>query len=123
MATMPEYAYVFPARLARVVDGDTIDCTISVGFHAYRVERLRLLGVNAPEPHGATKAAGDAATAFVAAWLALAVGDWPLLVETHKSDVFGRYLALCFRVIDGSCLNDDLLASGHAVVFRLADAP
>lgn len=112
---MPQHAWVFPAKLERVIDGDTIDCIISVGFHSYRVERLRLLGINTPEPRGATKPAGDAATDFVRQWMPY--GDWPLLVETHKSDVFGRYLALCFRIIDGACLNDDLLTSGHAVPF------
>jgi micrococcal nuclease len=117
MSEMPTHNWVFPAQLVRVVDGDTVDVSISQGMHAYRTERLRLLGVNAPEARGATKAAGDAATAFVVDWMGVAVGEWPLRIETHKSDVFGRYLALCFRVIDGRCLNEDLLSSGNAVVF------
>jgi endonuclease YncB( thermonuclease family) len=117
MNTMPEHAWVFPAKLERVIDGDTIICTLDIGFSTYRVDHLRLLGVNAPEARGATKVAGDAATAFVREWLALAVGDWPLLVETHKSDVFGRYLALAYRVIGRACLNDDLITAGHAVPF------
>ena len=119
MREMPQHAWVFPATLVRVVDADTIDCLIDVAMHGRRIERLRLLGVNAPETRGATKAAGDAATGYVVWWLSQAGGDWPLRIETHKSDVFGRYLALVWRVYDGRCLNDDLVSSGHAVPFMV----
>lgn len=112
---MPTHSWVFPARLVRVIDADTLITQIDCGFQTYRVDRLRLLGLNAPEVHGVTREFGLAATAYVAAWLSLATGDWPLVVETHKSDVFGRYLALVYRLIDAACLNTDLLTSGHAV--------
>jgi micrococcal nuclease len=116
---MPLHSWVFPARLVKVVDGDTVDVLIDQGMHAHRIERLRLLSVNAPETHIPTKVAGDAATAFVVGWMGMAVGEWPLVVETHKSDVFGRYLALVFRITDGACLNDDLIASGNAAPFMV----
>lgn len=116
---MPEHAWVYQARIIRVVDGDTCDVVIDAGFRATRTERLRLLGVNTPEVRGATKLAGDAATAFVKQWWSDAAGgDWPLLVQTEKSDVFGRYLALVWRRTDGACLNDALLTAGMAVPFR-----
>lgn len=117
MVVMPTHNWVFPARLMRVIDADTLDVSISQGMHTYRVDRLRLLGLNAPEVRGVTRVAGLAATAYVVDWMAVAVGEWPLRTETHKSDVFGRYLAVVWRVIDGACLNDDLLESGHAVPF------
>ena len=119
MSTMPTQLYAYRARPIRVVDGDTIDVTLSLGLHDYRDERLRLLGVNCPEVHGASKVAGDAATAFTRAWLAMATGDWPLVLVTAKSDEFGRYLATVWRTADGACLNDDLLAAGHAVPFMV----
>ena len=51
-------------------------------------------------------------------WLSWVEGmEWPLTVQTAKSDAFGRYLARIWRTTDGRCLNDDLLAAGHAVVF------
>jgi micrococcal nuclease len=113
--------WVYRARIARAVDGDTIDVVIDAGFRSTRTERLRLSGVNCPEVHGATKAAGDAATAFTQAWLRVGIGldAWPLIVRTEKSDVFGRYLARVWRVSDGAELNADLLASGHAVPFMV----
>jgi micrococcal nuclease len=113
---MPEHTWVFRARLIRIVDGDTQDFSIDCAFHTYHLERVRLLGVDTPETHGETKAAGDAATEWVRGWYAQAVGEWPLVIETYKADSFGRYLGLVWRVVDGQCLNDDLLVSGHAVV-------
>jgi micrococcal nuclease len=119
MPEMPVSLWTYRAKLVRVIDGDTIDLQIDQGFRSYRMERARLLGLNCPEVHGATRAAGDAATAFVIGWLRVgsALDPWPLILQTEKSDVFGRYLATVFRVIDGACLNDDLLASGHAVPY------
>jgi endonuclease YncB( thermonuclease family) len=117
--SMPEQLWVYRARLVRVVDGDTLDATIDAGFHAYRTERLRLLGVDTPEVFGPkAEPAGAEATIYAKAWFADAgPGDWPLIVRTEKSDVFGRFLAVVWRASDGACLNDDLLASGHAEVY------
>ena len=117
MPEMPQHSWVFPARLVRIIDGDTVVTECDCGFSTYRIDHLRLLGVNTPERHGPSKAAGDAATAYVIEWMRAAVGEWPLIVETHKSDDFGRYLALVWRLADQRQLNDDLLTSGHAVVY------
>ena len=121
-SAMPTTLYVYRARLERVVDGDPIDVTISLGLHDYRLERLRLLGVNAPEVHGPSRPAGLAATEFTADWLTVAVppddpDGWPLVIRTTKSDAFGRFLCSVWRTVDGRNLNADLLASGNAVPF------
>jgi micrococcal nuclease len=116
---MPAHNWVFPARLIKIVDADTQDYLIDQAMHSQRIERVRLLGVNAPEVRGVSKVAGDAATEYVRQWMnaADATVGWSLIVQTHKSDDFGRYLALVFRLSDSACLNDNLLTSGHAVVY------
>lgn len=63
--------------------------------------------------HGTTAPAGQAAKDYVTAWLAGA----DIVLQTYKSDAFGRFLATLWRTADGACLNDDLLSSGNAVVF------
>lgn len=118
---IPAQRWIFPARYVATVDGDTIDVIIDQGMHSQRVERLRLLNVNAPEMKGATLPLGREAKAYTLDWLEDAWADalreeYPLVVETHKSDAFGRYLAMVWRKSDGACLNDDLLSSGHARV-------
>ena len=42
--------YEYPATINRVVDGDTIDVDIDLGFSIIlKKQRVRLLGINAPE--------------------------------------------------------------------------
>jgi micrococcal nuclease len=118
---MPSQLWVFRAYSVRVIDGDTVDVRLDAGFRNFRDERLRLLGINAPEKKGATMTAARAAQAFAVSWLDAAqaadlIDEWPLIVETHESDVFGRFLAVVWRTFDGACLNTDLLDAGHAVV-------
>lgn len=121
--------WLWKARVDAVIDGDTLDLTIDCGFHAYRVERIRLMGVNCPEMKGATKADGQAARIATANWIGEAVWqqgssvEWPFIVETFKADSFGRYLA---RIWPADASPDDmfadlsshLLSTGHAVPYE-----
>jgi micrococcal nuclease len=102
-----------------VVDGDTIDCKIDVGFGLSTTHRLRLYGVNTPELH--------AQDAFVREQARRAkdyttdcVLNKDVMIQTYKSDVFGRYLAKVFMPINETeyeCLNDLLLEQDLAVPF------
>jgi len=113
MIQMPSQEFIFNALVTNVVDGDTIDCSIDMGLHCYRKERLRILRINAPEMKGATREAGLAAKAFVIGWLK----DQTIRIQTYKSDAFGRYLAEIWRISDGKNLSDDMLEAGMAVPF------
>jgi endonuclease YncB( thermonuclease family) len=113
--------WTYRARAARVIDGDTLDVELDQGLHTYRLERLRLLGVNTPELHAsdpAVRAQAAEAKAFVERWLEVhahgsdAVTGWPLLLITSKSDAFGRWLADVYCAQDHS-LTAELLAAGY----------
>lgn len=110
--------YQYRARIERVVDGDTLDVLLDAGFDLYTRKRLRLRGVNTPEKNkAATKEAGVAAMIFTKNWLARSgASEWPIVVQTHESDAFGRWLAT-ITTPDGRCLNDDIIAAGHGVPF------
>lgn len=117
---MPQPQYVYRAALIRIVDGDTIVIKRDCGEHIYRDTTVRLLGVNTPEKIGATAAAGRLAAHWAASWLTDSPqGEWPLIVATQldKDDKYGRLLGTIYRLKDGACLNDDLLAAGHAVPY------
>ena len=62
--------FIVTARPGHVVDGDTFDAELDVWLGLVAVERVRVLGINAPELKGATKEAGLAAKQFTADWLA-----------------------------------------------------
>jgi len=124
MSEMPPQAWVFRARCSRVIDGDTVDVTLDCGMHTHRIERLRLLGVQAPELKDHPR--GSEAKGWVQNWIEHAfldarddaVRDWPLTVATSKSDSFGRFLALVWRRSDGAQLNEALLEAGMAKVYQ-----
>ncbi len=120
------HRWLWRARVVRVIDGDTLDLEIDCGFHSVRTERVRLLGVNAPEMKGDTKDAGKAAQLAALRWTVqfpVERDPWPFLVETFKADAFGRYLA---RIWPADASPDDtfadqsshLLSTGHAVPYE-----
>ena len=41
--------YKYNAKLDRVVDGDTVDALVDLGFDTHKIIRIRLVGINAPE--------------------------------------------------------------------------
>lgn len=113
MLSVPLQLYVFNCTVVKVVDGDTLDCDIDLGLHCHRIERVRLLRVNAPEMTGASREAGLASKKFVEDWLT----GQQVIIKTYKSDAFGRYLAEVWRTSDGASLNDALLDGGWATPF------
>ena len=72
--------------LDRVIDGDTIDVIIDVGFRFTTRQRLRLLELDTPER-------GEPLWREATAHLRRLLADHPLTVTTVKQDSFGRWLA------------------------------
>jgi micrococcal nuclease len=56
--------YVRAAKVVNVVDGDTVDVIIDLGFNVSIKHRMRVRRINTPEKVGATKEAGLIAKAF-----------------------------------------------------------
>lgn len=101
--------YEYTALIIRVVDGDTLVMDVDVGFGMWRRnESYRLLRINAPEMR---YKAGKAAKQFLTKVLAEKGMD--ATVTTHKSDVYGRFLA---EVVlpDGTNVSDYLVTHNHA---------
>lgn len=81
--------YEYKATVVKVVDGDTIDATVDLGFSVHKKERLRLIGLNAPE-HGSQL--GDDATAWLRTQLPIGTA---IIIRTQKdkTEKYGRMLA------------------------------
>lgn len=107
--------YIYDAKVLNIVDGDTVDVLIFLGLDVSVTERLRLHRINAWETRGAEREKGLLAKDFVAQVLTL--GD---VIEVHtykdKKGKYGRYLAdiYCGNGEHRFCLNDELVARGHA---------
>ena len=97
--------YRYYATVVRVVDGDTIDLDVDLGFHTFTRIRTRLLGVDTPEKYGSRSCeAGYEASAFTEKLLPVGT---QLRLESYKTGKYGRWLARIF-LPNGSCLNDIL---------------
>jgi micrococcal nuclease len=116
--------YIYKAELIRVVDGDTVDLIIDLGFDTQRKERFRLYGVDAPEMNTAE---GKEAKA----WLIGILGPYgAIYVQTlqhntkAKRDKYGRFLAVLYdelptlipvvRHIHSASINAKIITEGHA---------
>lgn len=98
--------------VVRVVDGDTIECDIDVGFNLMFNSRFRLLVANTPERRKANMPAWKAATDYTQAWCDEHAGF--IEIETMECDSFGRWLALFRCQLDGEYLNQKLIDEGHS---------
>ena len=102
--------YNYKAKVEKIVDADTIDVTLDLGFKVYMGTRLRLAGIDAPEMK--TQEGKDAK-----AWLEaqLPVGHEVTLSIYKTKEKYGRYLA--YVTYNGTNMNEALLKSGHAVEY------
>jgi micrococcal nuclease len=102
-----------------VVDGDTLDLSVDLGFGVFKLDRFRLNRINTPEVRGADAARGKAASRRVEA---LAPVGSTVMIRTIKDsqEKYGRYLAEVFIEQPGVHtlnLNDALVAEGLAVAY------
>lgn len=105
---MEDKLYHYRAELVRIVDGDTVELRIDVGFHFWFRYNVRLMGIDTPEVRGETKAAGLAASAA----LREKIEGKELFVRTYAPDKYGRWLATLF--VDGEDINQWLIDNGFA---------
>jgi len=110
--------YEYRADIRRVVDGDTVDVDIDLGFNVWlRNERLRLYGIDTPEVKGSTKAEGLAAkNALIQKVRGKQVTICTVKARKGTKDrkgKFGRYLATIW--INGENVNAWLVSNGFAV--------
>ncbi len=108
-------------KINRVVDGDTIDVTIDLGFDLYKKERVRVAGVDTPEKRTKNleeKALGIDATAWLKVKLEETIkGDEELTVRTELKGGVGKYGRLLGWLYIGDSdlsLNEQMITEGYA---------
>lgn len=105
-------------RVDRVVDGDTVDVTLDLGFGLSLKQRLRVIGVDTPELRSSDpdeRERAQAAKAFAEQWL---ISNGQMVVTTYKDDKYGRILGDFKREHHPETFSEALLSAGHAVQYR-----
>ncbi len=108
-------------EINRVLDGDTIDVTIDLGFDLYKKERVRIAGVDTPEKRTRDleeKALGIDATEWLKAKLeSTLAGDDELSIRTELVGGVGKYGRLLGWLYIGDAelsLNEQMITEGYA---------
>ena len=108
-------------EINRVLDGDTIDVTIDLGFDLYKKERVRIAGVDTPEKRTRNleeKELGIDATNWLKDKLDGAInGDDDLVIRTELDGGVGKYgrlLGWCYIGDSTLSLNEQMITEGYA---------
>jgi micrococcal nuclease len=113
---MDKDPYIYRVKqVLRVVDGDTIDADIDLGFDISLTKRVRLSGVDTPESR-TTDLKEKALGLEVKEWLKKKLdGKKNILIKTELPDSTEKYGRILGRLyVDDVCLNDRMIAEGYA---------
>ena len=115
--------HTYPVKITRVIDGDTVDADIALGFNEYKKDRIRLIGLDTPESRTRNlkeKALGLPSKARLKYLIALAPlipgkrGKKAIFLKTTKDGKgkFGRILGTL--IIGDLDVCEVLISEGHA---------
>jgi micrococcal nuclease len=113
---MDKDPYIYRVKqVLRVVDGDTIDADIDLGFDISLTKRVRLSGVDTPESR-TTDLKEKALGLEVKEWLKKNLdGKKNILIKTELPDSTEKYGRILGRLyVDDVCLNDRMISEGYA---------
>lgn len=110
--------YIYLAEVINVVDGDTVDIKVDLGFRVYQQMRVRLAGIDAEEKNSTDENERALAMKAKHRVVELCSQKQYYVIETFKVDKYGRYLAKIFLdSIDGPSVNETLVVEGLAKVY------
>ena len=87
--------YNYKAKIKRVVDGDTVDVYIDLGFDVHYFSRVRLSGINTPESRTRNleeKKLGLAAKEYVDQWFQNYGSEFIIQTTKDQKEKYGRVL-------------------------------
>ena len=108
-------AFIYNCKLDRVVDGDTIDVHIDLGFGVWLYkQRVRLHGIDTPESRTRNKA--EKALGLLAKSRLDELCGQELLVKSLGKGKYGRILGIPYT-ISGEDICQKLIEEDHAVAY------
>ena len=120
MADKDPYIYRIKS-VGRVVDGDTIDADIDLGFDISLTKRIRLAGIDSPESR-TTNLKEKALGLESKEWLKKALeGAKDIIIKTEKPDStekYGRIIGHLFINGQETSLNNQMIDEGYALAYE-----
>jgi endonuclease YncB( thermonuclease family) len=124
----PNFNFWYACTVERVIDADTIQATVDLGFHISMAQRFRLYGINAYETNDTNPEKRELARRgrdYVQEALISSAAGAEVVLQTHmdRQEKFGRFLAVVFYRPRGESgwrnLNKELVDLGLAVPYML----
>ena len=117
--------HYYNATLVRVIDGDTVDAMIDLGFDIQVKKRIRLAGINAPESRTRNKVEKKLGLVAKERLIQLMDGAANCFeIESKEIGKYGRVLGIIYinklagkDVITKACINEILVDEGHATKY------
>lgn len=100
-----ESLYFYKAKITRIIDGDTIEAEVDLGFHIQANLRFRLADIDTPELRIKDQYE-DALKAKKYLEDNILGGEY--IIASYKCDKYGRWLAIIY-LDDGTTINNRLL--------------
>ena len=111
--------YQYTAKLKRVVDGDTVDAYIDLGFNVHVDKRIRFQGIDTPESR--TRDLEEKRYCLGAKYRLIEMleeNDNEFILKSHGTGKYGRVLGELFHHSeDDYSINQMLIDEGHAVAY------
>lgn len=105
--------YDYLAEVKRVIDGDTIEFSVDLGFHLYFREQMRLAHYAAPEVTGKERPLGIIAKQKLEELLPVGT---VVTLRSHKTEKYGRWLAEV-TLENGTSLSEYLIQEGYGLPY------
>lgn len=109
--------YTYRAKVTRVVDGDTVDVNVDLGFGVFSKQRFRLAEIDTPETFRVKKDSEEYRAGMKSKeWLEQKVKNQNIIVKTKKDKkgAYGRYIAHFFLEAEEKSLNQQMVELGLA---------
>ena len=112
--------YEYRAKVTRVIDGDTVDVDVDLGFDVWLKSRVRLYGIDTPESRTRNKEEkyrGLLAKEYLKSWIKKAKGI--VILKTKKGEETGKFgRILADIIVDGVSVNKLMIKDNHAVAYH-----
>jgi len=112
--------YNYKIDLIRIIDGDTIDCYIDLGFNVKIKKRIRLAGIDTPESRTRDLREKEYGLEAKRRLTELLEGA-SIELQSHEEGKFGRVIGTLY--INDKSVNDMLVEEGYAIKYNGGKKP
>jgi len=114
--------YTYKAKLVRVINGDTLDIEIDLGFDIIIKQRLKLYGINTPDSRSTNVTTKQKGLDVKQRLIAILTKEFKVETMLNKRGKYGRILGKVYIVDENDnevCINELLVDEGLAVRYNI----